>query len=57
MMKPLQMKLVALAGWVNNEQLAVIEYFKEEKSVLGDHLGKRRIRFADVQRRRLAVKG
>ncbi len=39
---PLQMMLVALAGWVNEQQLAVIEYLKEENRVL---------------RRRLAAKG
>ncbi len=29
---PLQMMLVALAGWVNEQQLAVIEYLKEERT-------------------------
>ncbi len=27
---PVQMVLLALAGWVNREQLAVIDYLKEE---------------------------
>jgi len=54
---PMQMMLVALAGWVNESQLAVIEYLKEEIRVLRELQGKRRIRFTDDQRRRLAAKG
>ena len=49
--------LVALAGWVNEQQLGVIEYFKEENRVLQEQLGGRRLRFTDDQRRRLAAKG
>ena len=51
------MMLVALAGWVNEQQLAVLEYLKEENRVLGEQLGRRRLRFTDDQRRRLAAKG
>ncbi|MHC4128191.1 MAG: helix-turn-helix domain-containing protein, partial [Planctomycetota bacterium] len=54
---PLQMILVALAGWVNQQQLAVIEYLKEENRVLREQVGRRRLRFTDDQRRRLAAKG
>ena len=54
---PLQMILVALAGWVNEEQHAVIEYLKEENRVLREQLGRRRLRFTEDQRRRLAAKG
>ncbi len=54
---PLQMMLVALAGWVNEQQLAVIEYLKEENRVLRELHGKKRLRFTDDQRRRLAAKG
>ncbi len=49
--------LVALAGWVNEQQLAVIEYLKEENRVLREQVGRRRLRFTDDQRRRLAAKG
>jgi len=49
--------LVALAGWINREQLQVIDYLKEENRVLREQLGKRRARFTNDQRRRLAVKG
>lgn len=54
---PLQMMLVAVAGWLNREQLAIIDYLKEENRVLRELYGKRRLRFTDDQRRRLAVKG
>ncbi len=53
---PCQMMLVAQAGWFN-EQLAVIEYLKEENRVLREQVGRRRLRFTDDQRRRLAAKG
>ncbi len=42
-----QMMLVAIAGWVNEQQLAVIEYLKEENRVLREQLGRRRPRFTD----------
>ncbi len=51
------MMLVAVAGWVNREQLAIIDYLTEENRVLRELHGKRRLRFTDDQRRRLAVKG
>ena len=51
------MMLVAVAGWLNREQLAIIDYLKEENRVLRELYGKRRLRFTDDQRRRLAVKG
>ena len=54
---PWQMMLMAVAGWVNQQQLGVIEYLKEENRVLREQLGRRRLRFTDDQRRRLAAKG
>jgi transposase InsO family protein len=51
------MALVSLAGWVNREQLAVIDYLKEENRVLRELHGKRRLRLSDDHRRRLAAKG
>ena len=42
------------AGWVNRHQLDVIEYLQEENRVLKEHLGGRRIRLTDTERRRLA---
>ena len=54
---PLQMSLVMVAGWVNRHQLAMIDYLREEDRVLRELHGKRRLRFTDDQRRRLAAKG
>ena len=48
--------LVAVAGLVNEHQLQVIEYLLEENRILREMLGKKRLRFTDDQRRRLAVK-
>jgi hypothetical protein len=49
--------LVALAGWGNRHQLDVIDYLREENRVLKAHLGSRRARLTDAQRRRLASRG
>src|SRR6516165_8539643 len=54
---PLQVLLVALAGWVNRHQQYVIEYLIEENRVLKDQVTGRRLRLTDDQRRRLAAKG
>ena len=48
--------ILLVAGWVNRQQLAQIEYLIEENAVLREHLPGRRIRFTDSQRRRLALK-
>src|SRR6185503_2452385 len=53
---PLQFLLVALAGWVNQQQRDVIDYLQEENRVLREQLGIKRLRFTDDQRRRLAAK-
>jgi transposase InsO family protein len=52
---PLQFVLVALAGWVNQQQRDVIDYLQEENRVLREQIGGRRLRFTDDQRRRLAA--
>jgi putative transposase len=49
--------LVALAGWINRQQQDVIDYLREEVRVLRELQGKKRLRFSDDQRRRLAQKG
>lgn len=54
-MNPLKFILVCLAGWIQREQQAVIEYLQEEIRVLKEIHG-RRLRFDDDQRRRLAAK-
>ena len=53
---PIQFVLVALAGWMNQRQLQMIEYLREENRVLREQLDERRLRFNDDQRRRLAVR-
>ena len=52
----LQFILFTFAGWVNRHQQAVIEYLQAENQALRDQLGKKRIRWTDVQRLRLAEK-
>ena len=54
---PLQMFVMMLAGWVNEQQRAVHAYLKEENRVLRELHGHKRLRFSDDQRKRLAAKG
>lgn len=42
---------------MNRRQVQAIDYLLEENRVLREHLGRRRMRFTDAQRRRLAEKG
>ena len=42
------------AGWVNRQQLEVIEYLQEENRLLEERLGDRPIHFTSAERRRLA---
>ena len=52
----LQFLVVAVAGWINQQQRDVIDYLQEENRVLREPLGPLRLRFTDAQRRRLAAK-
>ena len=54
---PWHILVIAMAGWMNREQSAVIEYLKEENRVLREVLGNKQPRLNDDQRRRLAAKG
>ena len=54
--QPFHLLLIALAGWLNRHQQAVIDYLIEENRVLKDQLEGQRLRFTDEQRIRLAVK-
>src|SRR5690349_212474 len=56
MLDPFQFLLVAIAGWMNQRQLQVIEYLRGENRVLREQLGEHRLRFNDDQRRRLAFR-
>jgi hypothetical protein len=51
---PFRFVLVAVAGWMNQRQLQVIDYLREQNRVLREQLGGRRVRLDDNQRRRLA---
>jgi hypothetical protein len=53
---PLRFVLIAAAGWMNQRQLQVIDYLREENRVLREQLGDQRLRLHDDQRRRLAAK-
>jgi len=53
---PLRLLVVALAGWINEQQHEVIDYLQAENRVLREQLGPRRLRFTDDQRLRLAAK-
>lgn len=53
---PFRFLLISVAGWMNQRQLQMIEYLREEKRVLREQLGIRRLRLSDDQRRRLAAK-
>ena len=47
---PLQMLLVMLAGWVNEQHRVVNLYLREENRVLRELHGNKRLRFSDGQR-------
>ena len=53
-LQPWQLLLAILAGWINRQQQAVIDFQRIEIQILWERLGKKRIRLDDGQRRRLA---
>ena len=53
---PFRFVLIAVAGWMNQQQLHAIDYLREENRILREQLGTRRLRLNDDQRRRLAAK-
>ena len=53
---PFQFVLIAVAGWMNQHQLQMIEYLREENRVLCEQLGERPLRLTNDQRRRLAAR-
>jgi putative transposase len=57
LLQPWQLLLLIMAGWINRHQQEVVDYLRTENQILKEKLGKKRIRFSDDQRRRLAVKG
>src|SRR2546425_12530115 len=55
-LNPFSFLVVSLAGWLNQRQPQNICYLVEENCVLREQIGRRRLRFTDDQRRRLAAK-
>ena len=53
---PFRFLLIALAGGMNQHQQHAIAYLVEENRVLREQIGRRRLKFTDEQRRRLAAK-
>ena len=56
-LRPWQLLLVILVGWVQRQQQAILEFQNEQIQSLLTQQGKTRIRLTNDQRRRLAVKG
>ena len=54
LLDPFRFVLIAVSGWMNQRQLQVIDYLREENRVLREQLGGRRLQLNDDQRRRLA---
>ena len=55
-LNPFRFIVIAVAGWMNQNQQYAIDYLREENRVLREQLGTRRLRFTEDQRRRLATK-
>jgi len=52
---PFRFLLIAVSGWMNQRQLQVTDYLREENCVLRKHLDARRLKLTNDQRRRLAA--
>jgi len=44
---PFRFLLIAVAGWMNQHQLLVIDYLREENRILREQLGGRQLRFTN----------
>lgn len=53
---PFSFVVLSMAGWMNRHQQQIIEYLIEENRVLREQIGRRRMRFTNDQRRRLAAR-
>jgi transposase len=53
---PFRFVLIAVAGWMNQRQLQMIDYLREENRALREQLGGWRVLLNDDQRRRLAAR-
>jgi hypothetical protein len=54
--KPWTFLVVAVAGWVHQKQLDVIDTVREENRVLREQFGRQRLRLTDLQRPRPAAR-
>jgi hypothetical protein len=54
---PLQFLILLVSGWLGRRQTEAIEYLRAESRVLRAHLGPKRLRFSDAERRVLGEKG
>ena len=54
---PLQFLIFLVASWLGQRQGEAIAYLRAENRVLRAHLGTKRLRFTDAERRLLAEKG
>ena len=50
MLDPFRLLLISLAGYLNQQQQDVIDYLQEEKRVLRQQVGNKRLRLNDDQR-------
>ena len=55
--KPWALFIVAVAGWMSQQQQEVITYLRDENKILRKKLGRKRILLSVEQKRRLATKG
>ena len=53
---PFRFVLIAVGGWMNQHQLQIIDYLREENRVLREQLGGWRVRLNNDQRLRVASK-
>ena len=56
-LEPWQLLLIILAGWINRQQQALLDFQRLQIEALLKQLGKKRILLSDDQRKLLAVKG
>jgi Integrase core domain len=54
---PFALAVCILAGFLNRSQQDAIDYLREENRVLREMVGRRRLKFTDTQRKRLAIRG
>lgn len=55
-MEALQFLVFTVSVWLTRRQQKAIEYLREENRVLRENVGRKRLRFTDKERRRLAIR-